>query len=402
MRIEDKKIFFILPIIWLIGFVSMIITLSLSVVITSIFNWPNVLYKYFKFFSSVESEVEANVYIVYILITFPIAYAIYWIFLKLIIRMSTWFRNRFESLDLKRTFAIWSILIAYLGFLPLFFTFLLLEQSIINSMTNFFLLIFVGLILPYTNFILKDSQSSNIKNKEKGEEEKFVMNEDRYKLMSLKLHFLYTLIFLIAIACIVGGLALYRQDLAIKGLSNAALLLSIVLAVLAILITLWDVSGQKQNVYDMKKEIEKLSKIVNKTSSFSEKLEGGLIKIEGRYQENTKLLTSLYKLVEDSKQDDKPEEFYEKAKKLFTKNMEFSFNDYKNIKSSKEFERAKQNILSYVYDNPGIKENEVYEHFSKSIPEKYMFFYREALNYLVFNEEIKPDNNGGLISELPF
>jgi len=62
----------------------------------------------------------------------------------------------------------------------------------------------------------------------------------------------------ISISCIVGGLAIFQQDLAVKGLSNAALLLSIVLAVIAILITLWDVAGQKNNISDLKKSVEEL------------------------------------------------------------------------------------------------------------------------------------------------
>ncbi|MFC2948132.1 hypothetical protein [Virgibacillus sediminis] len=212
----------------------------------------------------------------------------------------------------------------------------------------------------------------------------------------------YHLYYLLGIAAIIITLLtsfiFKSSEYAGSMLAFAATLSSVLLAVIAIIITLIDVSGQKQNVYDMKKEIEKLSEIVNKSSSFSKELEMGLTKIEKRYQENTDLLSSLYKLVEDSKLDDKPEEFYEKAKKLFSNNID----SYNRLKNSEEFNKTTQDLKTFVYSNPGMLPTEVINHFSKNFPKKYLYLYKEALDHLIFNEEFTIDKNGGLVTDLPF
>ncbi|EPD52776.1 hypothetical protein HMPREF1210_01156 [Paenisporosarcina sp. HGH0030] len=221
------------------------------------------------------------------------------------------------------------------------------------------------------------------------------MNDDNtheINLIKLKIHFKYCISFLIAISCLVGGLALFNQKTAITGLSNASLLLSIVLAIIAILITLWDVSGQKQNVYDMKKEIEKLKKIVDKSSSFSEELETGLTKIEGMNNENLTLLSSLHELMKGIKPDDKPEEFYEKVEELLKNN--FSHNEnLNNMRNSKEFSGAKNEIVAFVLSNSVHQTNEIKDYFKMKYP-NHIILYREALAELLYKKEIIVGDNG--------
>lgn len=211
----------------------------------------------------------------------------------------------------------------------------------------------------------------------------------------------YHLYYLLGIASIIiillTSFIFKSSEYAGSMLAFAATLSSVLLAVIAIIITLIDVSGQKQNVFDMKKEIEKLSEIVNRSSSFSKELDRGLTKVENRYQENSKLLSSLYKLVEESKSDDEPEEFYKKAERLFSNNMD----NYREIKNSKEFNKSVQDLTSFVYDNPGMKPADVINHFSKSFP-SYIHFYRNALDHLLFIEEFEYDENGGLKTAFPF
>lgn len=223
------------------------------------------------------------------------------------------------------------------------------------------------------------------------------MNKGQSDNMKLKIHFKYTVVILLLVSCTIGGLALYNQNLAVKGLSNAALLLSIVLAIIAILITLWDVAGQKQNVYDMKKEIEKLNSIVNKSSSFSEELEKGLTKIESKYIENTKILNSLQELVIESKETDKPEEFYEKAQSIINKNLSvLDLNNLTNLKKSKEFKVVHREVVNFISKNPGINPKEIQQYFKSNSPKEYHFIYREVLNNIIFNKEVNVDETGGL------
>ncbi|GGA31228.1 hypothetical protein [Psychrobacillus lasiicapitis] len=392
MSKDSKNIFYIIPIIWLLGFVSLLVTIYFSSIITSIFNWPNILYNYFNIFQSNDEDIKANIFITVIVIWFLLSYFVYLLFVKFLMKKSLSFQRRYLELNLKRIVAILTIMIAYLGFIPLFLTFIVIEQNVITSISNFYLLVFMGLILPYTNFILNESKISDSQSNFQEEKDE-VMKYDVYKIKSLKLHFTYTAIILILLTCLVGGLSLYRQDLAISGLSNASLLLSIVLAVIAILITLWDVAGQKQNVYDMKKEIEKLNKIVRKSSNFSQELEDGLSKIEGMNKENLSLLTSLQKLMIESKTNDKPEEFYEKVEELLNYNN--FINNYNTISGSRDIKIAKKEIMRYVLTNPGLNSNEILYNFKGKSPSHYLF-YKDALNDLIFSKELEVDNEGKL------
>jgi len=77
----------------------------------------------------------------------------------------------------------------------------------------------------------------------------------------LGLHLKYCIVIFLIISSTIGGLALYNQKLAIVGLSNAGLLLSIVLAVIAILITLWDVAGQRNSIGKVEKSVDDLKNV---------------------------------------------------------------------------------------------------------------------------------------------
>lgn len=99
------------------------------------------------------------------------------------------------------------------------------------------------------------------------------MNQKDIEKEKMKLHLKYWIVIFIVLSCIVGGLSLYNQDFAIRGLSNAGLLLSIVLAVIAILISLWDVSGQRNSVFEIKEQMQLIRNITDeiKESSVSSK-----------------------------------------------------------------------------------------------------------------------------------
>lgn len=144
---------------------------------------------------------------------------------------------------------------------------------------------------------------------------------------NLGIHLKYCITIFIVVNCIVGGLALYNQKLAIAGLSNAGLLLSIVLAVIAILITLWDVAGQRNTVstiISVTQSLDNASKdIINNVDSFKSAVERVLEmkdKLEGT-MESIKI--SVEELEYKIEQNDKPEiikkelqEFKNKIKKI--------------------------------------------------------------------------------------
>lgn len=86
----------------------------------------------------------------------------------------------------------------------------------------------------------------------------------------IKIHFMYVVIILVIIAVYLGGALLLGHDHTIITLSNASLLLSIVLAVVAILITLWDVAGQKNNIANLQTMVKSLRKIIVDFEKISE------------------------------------------------------------------------------------------------------------------------------------
>lgn len=79
---------------------------------------------------------------------------------------------------------------------------------------------------------------------------------------ALVLHLKYIIVIFILVSSTIAGMALYNQDFAIKSLSAASLLTSIVLAVVAILITLWDVAGQKSNILSMQENLKSFNSII--------------------------------------------------------------------------------------------------------------------------------------------
>ncbi|WP_088005620.1 hypothetical protein [Indiicoccus explosivorum] len=99
------------------------------------------------------------------------------------------------------------------------------------------------------------------------------MSDEEVKIVRLNLHLKYIITIFVLVGCTIGGLALYDQEVAIKGLSAAGLLTSIVLAVVAILITLWDVAGQKNNIQDMKSSVEELKEVTAEIKSFVEQID---------------------------------------------------------------------------------------------------------------------------------
>ncbi|OIU71039.1 hypothetical protein [Rossellomorea aquimaris] len=93
------------------------------------------------------------------------------------------------------------------------------------------------------------------------------MNFERDKL---KIHFIYVVIILSLALVMLGGILLVGFDDAVKSLSNGATLLSIVLAVVAILITLWDVAGHKNNVAILNQSVKHFKRMINDFEKISD------------------------------------------------------------------------------------------------------------------------------------
>ncbi|MED4634979.1 hypothetical protein P9443_19085 [Peribacillus frigoritolerans] len=95
------------------------------------------------------------------------------------------------------------------------------------------------------------------------------MNEKLAK-EKLKIHFMYIVIILVLSNVMIGAFLLFGKNNALAHLSSAGTLLSIVLAIVAILITLWDIAGQKNSIYEIKDQIEKIKKVSDDIVNTSE------------------------------------------------------------------------------------------------------------------------------------
>lgn len=100
---------------------------------------------------------------------------------------------------------------------------------------------------------------------------------ERFAKEKLKLHFIYIVIILVLSNVMIGAFLLFGKKNALAHLSSAGTLLSIVLAIVAILITLWDIAGQKNSIYEIKEQIEKIKNvsddIVNTSETIKENAE---------------------------------------------------------------------------------------------------------------------------------
>ncbi|OED32515.1 hypothetical protein BHE17_08695 [Planococcus maritimus] len=172
------------------------------------------------------------------------------------------------------------------------------------------------------------------------------MNDERIKNIKLSLHLKYIIAIFILLSCTIAGLALYDQDLAIKGLSAAGLLTSIVLAVIAILITLWDVAGQKNNIFDVKNSIEELR---NVSGEINDLVAG----IESNNTETMKVLTDYITHFQEKNElnINKFTELTERFEKIQI--PEDSIDEYQNIKN--EIKNMNE-LLKAEYDTINNKE----------------------------------------------
>ena len=81
------------------------------------------------------------------------------------------------------------------------------------------------------------------------------------KYYKLKLHFVYCLTIAVSVIAFLLALMFYSSVKAGEMLAFAGTITSIILAVLAIMITLLDVAGQKNSVYEVKTSTEELREI---------------------------------------------------------------------------------------------------------------------------------------------
>ncbi|MGD6772421.1 hypothetical protein [Staphylococcus simulans] len=145
-------------------------------------------------------------------------------------------------------------------------------------------------------------------------------NEAEMKI--IKLHFKYTASILLGISVLVLAIVFFDKEIAVTYLTYAGTTLSLVLSVIAILITLIDVAGQKKQVYEIYNTSEELKALVKQHEIATNNMKNSLENQQGNlelYQKNIDNVDSVIKELIDSlnnanninKQDDEDKEVIE-------------------------------------------------------------------------------------------
>lgn len=412
----------LIMVVWIVGIITY---LAGSFITISIFGKMNIAKAYYYFFEellNIDSLKNAANFSITLMIWMFVVSILVYSFVKYIVfsipklrLLKDYYYSNIKLLNHSLTLGV-----VFFGFFPLYLSLIKFDEDLIGSINVNILLFSAGFFVPYVALLIESIFSIIMKRNERTDEiegEGTVLNkeipnentnnrqkEDKpYGKGYIKIYHLYYLLAIAGIIIILLTSFVFKSsEYAGAMLAFAATLSSILLAVIAIIITLIDVSGQKQNVFDMKKEIERLSEMIDKTSNISTEIEEGFEQMENRYRENTNLLSSMYALVEKSKKEDNPEEFFEKVMNLFNNNLDRDFSNYNKIMKSKEFKKAESDLRVFIYENQGMKKEEVLKYFFDKHPKRYTFFYTEALNHLIFNKEVEEDENGNLSIEFLF
>lgn len=104
-----------------------------------------------------------------------------------------------------------------------------------------------------------------------------------------KLHFIYSVCILSGAILLLLATILLDYTKTVETLSISGILLSIVLAIVAILITLWDVAGQKNALGDIREQINSIKEItddIRESAESSKELVGELQDFDSRFRVN--------------------------------------------------------------------------------------------------------------------
>lgn len=210
------------------------------------------------------------------------------------------------------------------------------------------------------------------------------MKDQQLDSSRLFLHLKYIVIIFILVCCTVGGMALYNQDFAINSLSAASLLTSIVLAVVAILITLWDVAGQKSNILIMQENLNSFREIILQFKTISEDNEISINELKDVVMELNQNVSS-----------------YESKFAQIEKKIEEHGND--TLKQELEEiinQRNKPSVVTGIRNNRGISISEVRKSLNEKFSPEQPISLVDLIKFLTQSQEITMSTARRLINTL--
>lgn len=154
------------------------------------------------------------------------------------------------------------------------------------------------------------------------------------EIRRVKLHYIYTASILFGVLILIVALVFYDKEVASTYLTYAGTTLSIVLSVIAILITLIDVAGQKKQVYEIYNTSEELKSLVENhrvATNNMEKLITGQQESLELYQKNIENVDNVIRELMNSLYNEKNESNSEVNNKENDRNQSPATNDQSRI-----------------------------------------------------------------------
>lgn len=291
----------------LLGMACQVIAGSVLILIEKFFPFSSLLTEVVEFitFDKSIASINANIYFVLVIFILLPGYIFFFFIMKGIKRIEK--GELFNSdyyIYLRLCVALFTIIIVIFGFFPLLFELILVDEEAMKVLQGIIGAIMLGSIFPYFYMVIDDAilnlksevvpdkadkGGKEVIDENKGRETTDAMNanvEDIVRKNSTSIKSKgwkdgyvskHHLIYLLAIAgiIIVLLLSLLFQDSIYAGamLSFAATLSSILLAVIAIIITLLDVAGQRSNILDVKTSVDQLKEVTEDITSITQEFE---------------------------------------------------------------------------------------------------------------------------------
>jgi hypothetical protein len=182
----------------------------------------------------------------------------------------------------------------------------------------------------------------------------------------MKLHLMYISVIFGIILLALLALVFVESTTAISSLSYASTLLSIVLAVIAILITLWDVAGQKNTIYEIKSETEKLKGTVDDFKDAYSNADDIIDRIRNlqnylveMINDNNNMSQAILEGIEEIKQSQDGDEKVKKLDELEKtikgslqfQNINYQGHDDLDQKFGFNYQEVRKKLLSFIYIN---------------------------------------------------
>lgn len=337
-----------------IGLVCQAIASFFIILLEKFLPFSSVLTDVVKFFNFDKNpaSIDANIYLILVFFVLLPGYILFYFVMNWIKKnkKGTLFNSDYYGC-LKICLALITIVIVVFGFFPLLFELILVDEEAMKVLQGMIGGVMLGSIFPYFYMLIDDAlvhsktnnnlgkteQGGKVMVDEKlGREATDVINnnvEDIGEKNSTSIRnngwkdgyvSKHHLIYLLAIAgiIIVLLLSLLFQDSIYAGamLSFAATLSSILLAVIAIIITLLDVAGQRSNILDVKTSVDQLKEVSEDITSITQEFEKKM------YLRDTQLVT----LIEEV--DKKNQEIVIKFEDLTNKLNDISATDDTMVK----------------------------------------------------------------------